>query len=244
VMYEIPSDMTGEDSKAILRGEDPKIVINPRLVQWFNDWDGSVSSLLIGPSGCGKSLTAALAAASTYQWIRRVPSKPSVLSVARTRPDGAFLRGNQVTRWVRAEKLSRVLANRDTAPEIDKFIEAPLLVIDELGYERFFETILEVIGTRSELGRPTVATSGSKYADLEARYSDATVRRLAKHKSAMLVDCHGKSPSVKIAPRWPVIATVTRRETGQVTGGHHEAQDAQIANPDAANRIRDFIKGF
>lgn len=243
-MHKIPDDYVSDEAKAAFKGENPKVKISPWLIKWFNDWTGSVSSLLLGPSGCGKTLAAALAAESTRQWIRRQSGKQAEFAVARTRPDGFFLRDIQVVSWIRADKLSRILADRETAGEFDRLIAAPLLVIDELGYERFPETVLELIGTRSELGRPMIVTSGRKYSELTDRYSDATVRRLAEHKGALLVDCHKPAPSVRIAPSWPVVTPITRPMTTGSTGGPSESEQAVTANPEAAKRIREFVRGF
>jgi len=243
-VHKIPSDYVSNEARSAFKGENPKVKISPWLIKWFNDWTGSVSSLLLGPSGCGKTLAAALAAETTYQWIMRQPGKKSEFSVARTRPNGFFLRDVQAVRWVRADRLSRILSDRETASEFNQLVAAPLLVIDELGYERFPETVLELIGTRSELGRPMVVTSGRKYSELAERYSDATVRRLADHRGALLVDCYKPAPSVRIAPSWPVVAPVTRHTATGSPDGPSAPERAPVANPEAAKRIRDFARGF
>jgi len=243
-MHRIPDSHLDAKARAAFSGDDPKVSIDPRLVKWFSTWSGSVSTLLLGPSGCGKTLTAAFAASTVYQFAIREPGKLARLVVSRARPHGGFVRNVQTARWVRADHLSRILSDKNTADEMKAFISAPLLVIDEVGFERFSETFLELIGTRAELGRPMVVTSGLTYDAMVKRYSDSTVRRLANHGGSLLVDCHGPAPKVKIAPRWPVLAHVTRSGCVVGTSEPNDPLAPHVANPGAANLIREFTRGF
>jgi hypothetical protein len=243
-MNGIPKDLVDSDAKAIFRGENPSVSVHPFLVRWFNVWNGSTNALLIGPSGVGKSITSAIAAETVFQFIIREVGKPSKILVSRTRPEGGFIRNVQVVRWIRADKLSRILSNRESIPEFDKLVAAPLLVIDDFGYGRFPEAALEVIGTRTELGRPIIATSGLTYDGIVQQQSEATARRLSSHKGALLVDCHQPAPSVRIAPSWPVVAPVTRHTATGSADGSSAPERALVANSEAAKRIRDFARGF
>lgn len=243
-MTEIPKSLVGSDAKAIFRGENPNISVHPFLVRWFNVWDGSTNALIIGPSGVGKSLTAAIAAETVLQFVIREVGKPSKLLVSRTRPEGGLIKNAQAARWIRADKLSRILSNRESIPEFEKLVAAPLLIIDDFGYGRFPEAALELIGTRTELGRPIVATSGLTFDGIIQQQSEATARRLSSHRGALLVDCHQPPPAVRIAPSWPVVAPVTRPTAPDSTGGPSETEQAATANPEAAKRIREFVRGF
>jgi hypothetical protein len=239
----IPAPFLTQEARDVFDGKDKSIKIDPRLIRWFNDVTLSECSLLLGPTGCGKTLAAAMAASVAYQWIIQSRGSQFQLVVAKTKPAGGELRNVKAVRWVRADKLSRMLSSSDMKSEFDSMITAPLLVIDEMGYDRFPETILEVIGTRSELRRPIIATSGKKYSELAEKYSDATMRRLSGGKTGILVDCFEPLPNgrVVIAPCWPVAPSVARQNDAVATGGRSDSKDAPVANREAMARITELL---
>jgi len=142
------------------------IIPDPRLVDVAAIWTGLYGLLLLGPSGCGKTLSAARAGAK----------------VARERTD-------TWVQWVRADELSRMLSVRGAAEEIETLKSARALIIDELGYERFPELCLEVIGSRHDWERPTIVTSGLKIEQFIERYSEATARRISETGKGAVINC-------------------------------------------------------
>lgn len=140
--------------------------ISPELSQWAVKHSGASGAVLLGKTGHGKSLAAAWAAdrcrqAQSDTWVK----------------------------WIRADELSRILADRGGSENIDLLKRARLLVIDELGYERFPELILEVLGARHDNSRPTIVTSGSTEKEIAARYSDATIRRVIEVGGGVVIGC-------------------------------------------------------
>jgi hypothetical protein len=120
-------------------------------------------------------------------------------------------------------------------------ISAPLLVIDELGYERFSETVLMVIGTREASDRPTIVTSGKTYTELAGRYSEATITRLTRRTGGVLVDCHKPTTMKPVAVSWPVAPVLTRPNVSGATGARSDQKGTAIANPAAMARIVELL---
>lgn len=140
--------------------------IDPRLSKWAQSATDASGAILVGETGCGKSIAAAwvadrLTRAHSQTWVK----------------------------WVRADELSRMLSERGANEQIATIKQARMLVLDELGYERFPELVLEVIGARHDACRPTIVTSGKRAKELADRYSDATIRRIVETGSGFLVDC-------------------------------------------------------
>lgn len=142
--------------------------LDPRLEAFAASWAGDSGRLLLGPTGCGKTLAAAVAGA-------RIAASKSETWV----------------RWIRADELSRIMSVRGGAEEIETLKRGRVLVIDELGYERFPELVLEVIGARHDDDLPTVVTSGKTLQEIADRYSDATVRRITETGSGKVTNCWG-----------------------------------------------------
>lgn len=140
-----------------------------QLRAFAKSWEGKSGALLTGPTGCGKTLTAALVAA---RLIKKESSETWV-------------------RWIRADELTRILSERGGVEHIQDLKGSRIVVIDELGYERFPELALELIGSRHDHDRPTIVTSGLKVDAIANRYSDATVRRIVEVGNGCVVDCWG-----------------------------------------------------
>jgi len=139
------------------------------LSEWALSHSGASGAVLLGKTGKGKSLAAAWAAdrcrlANSETWVK----------------------------WIRADELSRILADRGGSENINLLKLARLLVIDELGYERFPELVLEVLGSRHDNSRPTIVTSGSTEKEIAVRYSDATIRRIIEIGNGAVIDCEGR----------------------------------------------------
>lgn len=137
------------------------------LRELAKSWEGASGVAILGDTGCGKSLCAALGC----ERVRKVHESEGWV------------------KWIRADELSRLLQERNGAELVNLVKEARLLVIDELGYERWPETILEVVGSRYDHERPTVLTSGLRSEPFALRYSDATIRRVTETGDGMLIDC-------------------------------------------------------
>jgi DNA replication protein DnaC len=158
--YPIPARYLTPEAKTKHKHTDARLRI-------FSDlWTGLSGAVLLGPSGCGKTLTAAI-------------------SGARQR----VLHNESWVYWIRADELTRALSVRGGAEEVEAIKSARVLIIDELGYERWPELVLEVIGARHDWNRPTVVTSGMKLDKLTERYSDATIRRITEVGNGSVFSC-------------------------------------------------------
>jgi DNA replication protein DnaC len=149
-----------------------------RLLAFAGAWDGLSGAVLLGGTGCGKSLSAGQAGA-------RVDALNS---------------SDSWVKWIRADELSRLLADRSGHESVEQLKRARCLIIDELGYERFPELVLEVIGARHDWERPTLVTTGLRIEALAARYSDATVRRITETGNGCSVDCWDPIPQRRPKP--------------------------------------------
>ena len=139
------------------KAEDALLEISQRMLEFSAAWMGDCGALLMGPTGCGKSLAAATA-------LRRLTlDKPRYWAA-----------------WVRADVLTRLAFNRESAADVARIKAAYLLVIDDLGYERFSEAAIEVIGDRYDRDLPTVVTTGLTSDEFKLRYSLATARKITE----------------------------------------------------------------
>jgi DNA replication protein DnaC len=143
--------------------------VHPEAQRFARDWSGTSGAVLVGPTGCGKTLAAAVACVR----VRKIQGEDS----------------NTWVKWIRADELSRLLSERNSGESIQELKVARVLVIDELGYERFPELILEVLGARHDASRPTVVTSGLTLPMLLERYSGAVVRRVTEIDGGVVWDC-------------------------------------------------------
>lgn len=142
--------------------------IDERLLKFSAVWSGDYGAVLTGPTGCGKSLSAAVALSRVTLGLPRYWSA-----------------------WVRADVLTRLSASRDHAGDLARIKSVHVLVIDEMGFERFPESVLEVIGDRYDRNLPTVVTTGLKPEEFISRYADSTVRKIIEPGDGFVVNCWG-----------------------------------------------------
>jgi len=141
------------------------------------------SVLLLGPTGIGKSKVVVAAAlrvldAALYG---TVMDADALRFAARIR----FASGTQLGRARQQSKLGA------EPPIIARARSASLLVLDEIGFEESRGdplAIRDVIYDRYDIGAPIIATSGLRAEQLEARYGEATMRRL--WETGVVVDLH------------------------------------------------------
>lgn len=137
------------------------------------------SLVFAGPTGCGKStLTAAM--------LRRIAATEVASTLAG--PVGAepslLLRQLAGLVWVDGFTLVKARKEhplgRGEAGLIERAFEAPILVLDELGFEPLSEVVFEVADRRYRDGAITIVTTGQTPAGFAARYGDACWRRFAE----------------------------------------------------------------
>lgn len=137
----------------------------PNLRAIGERWTPERGSLLVlGTTGSGKSASVARA---LRRLVRAAASESdSVLGVM----------------WTSAADLAharrRHRIGSGEAPLIEAAIEAPILVVDELGVEPASEAIFELYDARYRRAVPTLTTSGMSREQLVARYGDGLVRRM------------------------------------------------------------------
>jgi DNA replication protein DnaC len=138
---------------------------------FLSRWDMRSGGALLGPTRCGKSVVAGLSG---------------------DRAAAKLGEGSQTwTKWIRADYLTRMIHERSGGEMVNELKLARVLIIDEMGYERFPELCLEVIGDRHDNQRPVIITSGMRVKEFAARYSDATLARIAEIGNGIIVDCWG-----------------------------------------------------
>lgn len=159
--------------------ENALLDIDERLLKFSVAWNGDYGALLTGPTGCGKSLAAATA-------LRRITLDQPRYWAA----------------WVRSDVYSRLAASRDHQGDIARVKSCHVVVLDELGYERFPEHVLELIGDRYDRNLPTIVTTGLEAEAFLTRYGDATARKVTSVGGGFAVNCWGDK-SVVIPERKP-----------------------------------------
>lgn len=138
-----------------------------RVREFVRNWDGKSGGLLLGPTRCGKSTVAGLCGDR----------------------EANRNKSETWTKWVRADHLTRIINERNGGEMIHELKQARVLIIDEMGYEPWPTTLLEVIGDRHDNQRPTILTSGLRLDAFSDRYSDATIARIAETGNGIIVDC-------------------------------------------------------
>jgi DNA replication protein DnaC len=126
------------------------------------------SITLRGKAGAGKT---SAAAAMCNEVLRR----------GLTGDRAAFARALGL-RWYSSHDLSAARtvhgSGRGEAPDVELAVGATVLVLDELGSERFPDTPSEVIFRRHDLGRQTVVTTWMSEPEVAQRYGGGIARRL------------------------------------------------------------------
>lgn len=154
------------------------------------------SALLMGDTGRGKTTAAGVMA----------------LRVLREglRSGGTMWEMAQGIRWFRAEELERAMRahplGRGEAPAYHSAINAKLLVLDELGWEKDHKAMASVLATRYDGGGLTIVTTGQCTDDLRQTYGDAIIRRVItfRGRPAMLVSDFAADQEPRETPRHPV----------------------------------------
>jgi hypothetical protein len=210
------------------------------LQSWSKNWDLRTNALIIGPSDSGKTTTLAHTVSGIRAWDIR--NKVNGLVISRSQPENSTPRDElDVVRWIRADKLSWMANDKAMASEVTLLEKCKVLVIDEMGCERFPELLLSVIGTRFDWHRTTLATSGEPFDVFAKRYGDATVKRLTRSGGATLVDCWQPEPKRSNAQRQAVAPPVTRLDALPAVTGPGPAETRQTANPAALKAIREKL---
>lgn len=165
-----------------------------RLLEWAEAYDGTTGALLLGQTGIGKTAALGLVTGRlvTDHWRR---SRETALAAG----NGSIYL-SQPTRpcllWVRALDLGVALQRHplgEGEPELLAAAKAaPLLLLDDLGWESRSDSIVEVLGHRYDTGAPTCVTSGLTWDALKDRYGEAVTRRPleAGGRKGRIVNCH------------------------------------------------------
>lgn len=167
------------EAKQIIRDRLPPFVqertealrkrCHPELLSAVDRWDwGSRSLVLCGPTRIGKTSAAAAL-------VRRL--------VAKAAKDGGL--NWELAKWIRWEHAATLATARkrhalgeQESPEVERAMRAPLLVLDDLGWDRDADVVEEVLDARYQRTVPTVVTSGRSPDELLERYGDAVYRRM------------------------------------------------------------------
>lgn len=146
-----------------------RIQYDQRKVRQAIDAAPRVDILFLGPSGVGKT---SLAVAMAGAWVRRY-SRPAVFAES-----GILSRAR-----------ARYRLGAGEAPMVEACMDAPLLVLDDLGQEREDRDgcISDVVYDRHNRGLPTWVTCGLPYESLDAfsgrlsaRYDGGFARRISE----------------------------------------------------------------
>jgi DNA replication protein DnaC len=155
-----------------------------RMLETARAWRwGMGNVLLAGPTDSGKTTAAA------YLFKRLL---------AQAVQTGEEWERARWMRWVSAEDLS--VARRGQAlgrgepPEAIEAINARLLFLDDIGWDKDITEVCSVLAARYDRGVPTVFTTGLPRGDLLKHYGAAVVRRMleAGGRKPVIVECFPK----------------------------------------------------
>jgi DNA replication protein DnaC len=154
--------------------------IGKKCQAFARTYDGKASAILLGSTGKGKT-SGVLAA------LRRLRDEAERETIARTgalperHPTLQKLHGLQ---WFSGSEIAlarkRHALGSGEAKLISDAIYAPLLVIDEVGFEPLDGALFDVIDARYNKERPTILTSGLTSKAFAEKYGDALWRRLTE----------------------------------------------------------------
>lgn len=189
----------GPRSLARMQPTELLALASPRLRDFASTYRPAEhgGALITGPTGIGKSVTAVAlllrpllraAAARAVDRLcftdRRGPN-PGACVAATPRAHGfLFVRAADLDSARRQHPLGE-----GEAPLVTAAIDAELLALDDVGHERDFAAVWDVVAGRYDRAAPTVATSGWPLAKLAEKYGAAAVRRLTEagaHKGAVV----------------------------------------------------------
>lgn len=155
---------------------------NKKLIATVRTWHPDNGGLLLlGPTGCGKTSALVARLHELHDDARADAEK----------------RGRDARRPVRfawCTESDLVAARRGhrlgdgEAPLVRRAMEAPVLIVDEVGPVRDVNVLFEVLDRRYARGLVTVATSGKTPAQLVASHGDACLRRMVE--GGTVVDVH------------------------------------------------------
>lgn len=188
---------------AMARVSEEELVstLPPKLASIATTWtpvDGGL--LLIGPTEAGKTR----AAVAVVKRIIRIEE-----TEVRSRPrlsGGRSYPRTDIT-WARASDLALARHGHPLGkgePEaLEKARSAGLLVVDDLGWERQFDAVADVLASRYDAGKITIATSGQPVAALSEKYGDAVVRRIVQSRGikGQIVSLFASSKPVAVGGR-------------------------------------------
>jgi DNA replication protein DnaC len=145
--------------------------MNPRIRASVLEHQPTEGFLLLGPTGAGKSLGAMMALRRAVRSRKLRELSPGFIVY---QPVKVF--------WASAIDLAHADRRHrlgDGAPDVvHEAISAELCVLDDLLWGAKDDSLLEVISGRYNANKPTIATAGSRYEEVQNRLGDAAVRRL------------------------------------------------------------------
>lgn len=145
--------------------------VGPELAGFVDGYEGD-SVLIMGPTGVGKTWASLLAA--TRWGIQASAIASSGLPLIEWHAVSAtFLRAADLDVFERTHPLGS-----GRPPALEKAECAPLLILDDLGWEREPRLVASLLDVRYAAALPTIATTGFNTDQLSERYGPAVVRRL------------------------------------------------------------------
>lgn len=161
---------------------------SPAMLEVARSWAperGSVA--LLGDTGKGKSTASgALALRLIREGVRQ---------------GGRLWELAQGLRWFRAEELEQEMRahplGRGACPAYTSAVNAKLLILDDVGWEKDRKAIASVLAARYESAQLTVLTSGQTVDGLREMYGDAIIRRIVTYRGRpglMVADFEPSAP--------------------------------------------------
>lgn len=155
------------------------------LCQQADHWGmGSPNLVILAPTGAGKTRTLS----AIVRRLLRIGARNGG-------PAWDFASGIVVSH---AAELALARRNhplgRGEAPEVTQAIEASLLVVDDLGWDRDPTTLRDILEQRYRRNRPLIAASGMTKPELTVHYGAAVLRRIRERDGQ-------KEPPIDLHPK-------------------------------------------
>lgn len=184
---------------------DPKFarVVDPQIQKLSKRWTPGVGSILIlALSGTGKTAgTRAGLVRHGEQALTRLLGDHDGRE-SRIAAEKSFREFCQ-TVWTTPSEIGWAMKEHRLGSErpdlVRRCVEAPILVLDELGPEpaNLAGLLFDIVRERNDKGLPTIVTSGLTASEFRSRYGDAMWRRLTQDGIGNLIDLHSKGSDAK-----------------------------------------------
>ena len=152
--------------------------VQKKFLAFALTYTGYCSAALLGSTGAGKTSSVL----GALKRLRLDAEREAMSTPHLEAASNPMLRKLRDLRWYTGSQLALARKawplGKGEAPTIEHAMDAPILILDELGFEVFDTAFADVIHQRYSRQKPTIVTSGLTVEKFRERYGDAIWRKL------------------------------------------------------------------